>query len=217
MISLHTRLMIVSILLCLLGQGGGRAASVIIDGAFDDWEEIDAIYANPTLPPGTMTGLAGVSYIKTYQEGAYIYFCYAALSDSAGNGIIAFDLNQDSDPRSTYATMSAEAAWELGVGEVIGPEVLATPPTAARRVPDSSQPGYELFEWCFYRDQQLTDGTTVFGNPGDEVWFAVGTQGNALASSQLTTFTLDLIPVPEASSGLLLGLSALIGFRRRRV
>jgi hypothetical protein len=191
-----------------------QAAVVVIDGSFEDWEGINAIYANPDLPPGTTLGAAGVSYIKTYQEGPYVYFCYATMNPSGGSGIIAFDLDHNSDLRDTYATMSAEAAWTLGDALLSGTAVLDGPPTAARGSPDASNPGYELFEWCFLRDQQLEDGTPLFSNPGDEVWFTVGRAGTALASSQVTTFTLDLIPVPEPSGILLLASALLVAFRR---
>jgi hypothetical protein len=193
-----------------------HGAAVVIDGAFDDWAGIHAIYANPALPPGTTYGAPGVSYIKTYQEGSYVYFCYAALNPSGENGFIAFDVNHQSDANATYATMNADAAWMLGTGAVSGSLVLDVEPSAARWRPDPGNPGYELYEWCFYRDQQLADGTLLFPNPGDEVWFTVGNQGASLASSQLTTFTIDLTVVPEPTATLLGGVGALLGLRRRR-
>ena len=207
-------LILLALLLGSLSQA--ESASVVIDGSFDDWKDIHAIYANPALPPGVTSGAPGVSFIKTYQDDVYVYFCYATYNPTGGAGVIAFDLDHNSDPRSTYATMSAEASWVLGGSVLDGPDVMHTPPTAARWSPEPGNAGYEWFEWCFYRDQILTDGTPLFPSPGDEVWFTVGRQGSVLASSQLTTFTMDLIPVPEPQVFVLMTLAGLWGLVRRR-
>ena len=204
------------LLLALTGLSAARGAAVIIDGSFSDWDQINPIYANPALPPGATTGTTGVSFIKTYQADSYIYFCYAVLNPNGGSGFIAFDLDRNSNLRDNYASMNAEAAWVLGSAEVAGNAVLLGDPVAARWTPDPTNPGYELFEWCFYRDEQLAVGGALFPEAGEDVWFVVGTQGTTLASSQLTTFTIDLTPLPEPASGMLLGLTLLAGLRRRR-
>ncbi len=204
------------LLLALTGLSPARGAAVVIDGSFSDWEQINPIYANPALPPGTTTGSPGVSFIKTYQADSYVYFCYAVLNPNGGSGFIAFDLDRNSNLRDNYTSMNAEAAWVLGSSEVAGNAVLLGDPTAARWTPDPANAGYQLFEWCFYRDEQLAVGGSLFPQAGEDVWFAVGTLGNSLASSRITTFTIDLSPVPEPGSCLLLGLALLTGFRRQR-
>lgn len=211
-----SKLRVLIMLALFLGSlSQAESASVVIDGSFDDWKDIHAIYANPALPPGVTSGAPGVSFIKTYQDDVYVYFCYATYNPTGGDGVIAFDLDHNSDPRATYATMSAEASWVLGGSVLDGPDVMHTPPTAASWS-EPGNPGYEWFEWCFYRDQILTDGTPLFPSPGDEVWFTVGRQGSVLASSQVTTFTMDLIPVPEPQVFVLMTLAGLAGLVRRR-
>lgn len=203
------------LLLLVLGTTCLRAA-VVIDGSFSDWDNIPAIYANPSFPPGTVNH-TGVSFIKTYQDDVYVYFSYAASSPDGQLGLIAFDLDRSSSPTDTYATIGAEASWMLGLNAVAGSEVLHTPPIAARFTPDPNHPNYNYYEWCFRRDQLLADGTRLFPDAGDEVWFAVGQQGSSIAGSQLTTFTIDLVAIPEpATLGFLLfGLATFM--RRARI
>lgn len=215
LMSLYQQLRLL-LLLAFTGLSAARGASVVIDGSFSDWDEINPIYANPALPPGTTAGAPGVSFIKTYQSDSYVYFCYAVVNPSGGSGFIAFDLDHNSSLRDNYASMNAEAAWVLGSSEVAGNAVLLGDPTAARWMPDPANPGYQLFEWCFYRDEQLAVGGSLFPQAGEEVWFAVGTLGSSMASSRLATFTIDLTPVPEPSCCLLVGLTMLAGFRRCR-
>lgn len=205
------------LLLLVLGTSFSRAA-VVIDGSFSDWDNIPAIYANPSFPPGTVNH-TGVSFIKTYQDDVYVYFSYAASSPDGQLGLIAFDLDRSSSPTDTYATMGAEAAWMLGLNSVAGSEVLHTPPIAAKLTPDPTHPNYNFYEWCFRRDQLLADGTRLFPDAGDEVWFAVGQQGSSIAGSQLTTFTIDLVAIPEpgALGCLVLAIIPLLGRSRRMV
>lgn len=186
------------LLLLMLGTSWSRAA-VVIDGSFSDWDNIPAIYANPSFPPGTINH-TGVSFIKTYQDDVYVYFSYAASSPDGQLGLIAFDLDRSSSPTDTYATIGAEAAWMLGLDAVEGSEVLHSPPIAAKLTPDPTHPNYNFYEWCFRRDQLLADGTRLFPDAGDEVWFAVGQQGSSIAGSQLTTFTIDLVAIPEPAT-----------------
>lgn len=198
-----------------LTLGGAASAAVVIDGSFTDWEAVDPIYVNPNFAPGPVTNQVGVSFIKTFQDASFVYISYAVAGADGSTGLISFDLDHNSSLSDTYPSMSAEASWMLGASNVVGSNVLQTPPLAARWQPNSSHPGYHYYEWRFLRDLELADGRRLFQDPGEEVWFAVGQAGSSLIGSQLTTFTIDLVPLPEPSTAML-SLVGLVGLLRCR-
>lgn len=186
---------------------GMPVRAVVIDGSFADWEAVDPIYINPDFSPGPVTNQIGVRHIKTTQDATFVYISYAVAASEGSTGLISFDLNRDSNLTATYSSMNAEVSWMLGAGNVVGGTSVLTQPLAARWQPDSLHPGYHYYEWCFLRDLELSDGRRLFPDPGEDVWFAVGQSGSfgsSLTGSQLTTFTIDLVPLPEPSTAMLI-------------
>lgn len=203
------RLLLGSMMVLFFTVGSLSGSTVVIDGNFDDWENVHPLYVNPST--------SGISFIKVTQDENWVSFNFFVSSERLVNAVIKFDLDHNSNLWDDHATLNAEASWMLGTTPLTGTDLTANGElVAAEGMLSNTTNGWQ-FELRFSRAATLLDGTSIFGNPGEEVWFTVGTaDASDPMGSPLTTYTLDLIPVPEPSVFLLLGPILLGMFRRRR-
>ncbi len=100
------------------------AAPIAIDGRFDDWETVPALYVDPTGDAGS-TGI-DIATVKASHDARflYLYFETGAEISLANDQYLTLYLDADDDPYSgtEYRGIGAELQWVFGQrgGKVFG-------------------------------------------------------------------------------------------------